>query len=68
MSINIIQENNKQNINVTIDDYCNHFAAEEEYIEYPKLRFDNDSYSYIPDDSEELLTLVCSCGYEEVLE
>lgn len=50
-------------------DLCDHLNAEVEMVEYAKPRWDDDIHSYIPDDSEELPTLICpDCGLEEVQE
>ena len=55
-------------VNVKVNGYCNHAGAEIEMIEYAKPSWYADAHCYAMDDSEELPTLVCKCGYEEIQE
>ena len=50
-------------------DLCEHPNAEIEMLEYAKNSWWADAHMFVPDDSEELPTLVCpDCGYEEIQE
>lgn len=55
-------------ISVVYEDECDHAGAEIEMLEYSKPSFWQDAGIYVNDDSEELPTLVCKCGYEELQE
>lgn len=55
-------------ISVVVDDECNHAGAVVEMLEYSKPSFWADAGIYVNDDSEELPTLVCKCGLEEIQE
>lgn len=55
-------------LSITINDECDHAGAEVEMLEYSKSSFWADAGIYVNDDSEELPTLVCKCGFEEVQE
>lgn len=47
---------------------CDHAGAEIEMLEYSKPSFWADAGIYVNDDSEDLPTLICKCGFEEVQE
>ena len=50
-------------------DQCEHERAEVQLLTYSKDSWWEDAQMYVPDDSEDLPTLVCpDCGFEEVLE
>lgn len=55
-------------ISVIVEDECDHAGAEIEMLEYSKDSWWEDAHCYVNDDSEELPTLVCKCGYEELQE
>lgn len=55
-------------ISVIFEDECNHAGAEVEMLEYSKSSFWADAGIYVNDDSEELSTLICKCGFEEIQE
>lgn len=55
-------------ISVVVDDECNHAGATIEMLEYAKSSWWEDAHCYVNDDSEELPTLVCKCGLEEIQE
>lgn len=57
-----------QDVSVAIDGECNHAGAEVQMVEYVKESWYSDAHRYAADDSEELPTLVCRCGYTEVME
>jgi hypothetical protein len=57
-----------QDISVMVEDECNHAGAEVEMLEYSKDSWWADAHCYVNDDSEELPTLVCKCGLEEIQE
>lgn len=55
-------------VSVMIEDECDHAGAAVEMLEYCKDSWWADAHCYVNDDSEELPTLVCKCGYEELQE
>lgn len=57
-----------QDISVMFEDECNHAGAEIEMVSYEKSSWWADAHCYVNDDSEDLPTLVCKCGYEELQE
>lgn len=69
MTINVIDRTPyAELVSVVFDGECNHAGATEEMLEYGKPSFYADAGIYVNDDSEDLPTLVCTCGHEEVLE
>lgn len=55
-------------ISIIFEDECDHAGAMVEMLEYSKASWWADAHCYVNDDSEELPTLVCKCGFEEVQE
>jgi hypothetical protein len=53
-------------ISVEIEGECDHAGAEIEMLTYEKASWWADAHMYVNDDSEDLPTLVCKCGFEEV--
>lgn len=55
-------------VSVEIEGECDHAGAEIEMLTYAKSSFWADAGIYVNDDSEDLPTLVCKCGFEEIQE
>lgn len=55
-------------VSIIFNDECDHAGATVEMVEYSKDSWWEDAHCYVNDDSEELPTLVCKCGFEEIQE
>jgi len=68
MNINVIELSSTNAISVVFEYDCDHAGAEVKSVEYSKDRWSVDAGRYVPDDSEELPTIVCRCGYKKLCE
>lgn len=57
-----------EDVSVMVEDECNHAGATVEMLDYEKSSWWEDAHCYVNDDSEELPTLICKCGFEEIQE
>lgn len=55
-------------ISIEINGECDHAGAEVEMLTYEKASWWADAHMMVNDDSEDLPTLVCKCGLEEIQE
>lgn len=55
-------------ISIEIEGECDHAGAEVQMLTYEKSSWWADAHMYVNDDSEDLPTLVCKCGLEEIQE